>query len=98
MLDESNLYNLLEHENEHSAFLEELLKALIGDGWNSMTIYDAKKLNENNAKIKKALIDLVGAESKDELEQLELGIRLSPAPDSDKAVMINAIHALKGAV
>ena len=96
MLDESNLYNLLEHENEHGIFLEKLLEALVGENWHELTIYDAKKISENNTKIKKALTGLIGAETKEELEQLELGIRLSPAPDSDKAVMINAIHALLG--
>jgi len=96
MLDESNLYNLLEHENEHGIFLEKLLEALVGENWHELTIHDAKKISESNVKIKKALIGLVGAETKEELESMESILRSVPAPDSDKAVMINAIHALLG--
>jgi rubrerythrin len=33
----------LEEEKEHSAFLEKLLRTLYGDGWNKLTISDAKK-------------------------------------------------------
>lgn len=46
------------------------------------------------AKLRRALIGLVGAETRDELEQMEVMMRLVPAPDADKAVSINAIHAL----
>ena len=45
-------------------------------------------------KLRKALIGMVGAESKEELEQMEAVMRMTPAPDVDKAVAINAIHAL----
>lgn len=34
----------LETEREHSQFLERLLEALYGDGWNSLTIATAKLL------------------------------------------------------
>ena len=54
-------------------------------------------LRESEAKVsmlRKALIGLVGAESKEELEQMEVALRIVPAPDEDKAVSINAIHAL----
>ena len=48
-------------------------------------------------KLRDALAALVGVESKEELEeleQMEFIIRSQPAPDADKAVVINAIHAL----
>ena len=41
-----------------------------------------------------ALAALVGASEIVELEQLEFGLRLIPAPQADKAVMIDAIHTL----
>jgi hypothetical protein len=34
----------LEEERDHSAFLERLLKALYGDGWDRLTIADAKNV------------------------------------------------------
>jgi hypothetical protein len=39
----------LETEKDHSRFLEDLLKALYGDGWGLLTIYEAKKRNEQIA-------------------------------------------------
>ena len=45
-------------------------------------------------KLRKALIGLVGTETIEELEQIELGIRMSSAPDSDKTLMLNAVRAL----
>ncbi len=41
-----------------------------------------------------ALIGLIGAETETELRQMEAAMRLLPAPEGDKAVAINAIHAL----
>lgn len=46
------------------------------------------------ATLRSALIGLVGAETVDELKSMEAAMRLLPAPDADKAVYINAIHAL----
>ena len=46
-------------------------------------------------KLRKALIGLVGTETIEELEQIELGIRMSSAPDSDKTLMLNAVRALR---
>ena len=46
------------------------------------------------AKLRRALVGLVGVDGKEDLEKLEAMMRLMPAPDSDKAVTINAIHAL----
>jgi multidrug efflux pump subunit AcrA (membrane-fusion protein) len=45
-------------------------------------------------RLRQALEGLVGGATRDELEQIELGLRLVPAPDEDKAVSLNAIHAL----
>lgn len=45
-------------------------------------------------KLRVALVGLVGVDGKEDLEKLEAMIRLMPAPDADKAVTINAIHAL----
>lgn len=41
-----------------------------------------------------ALVNLVGVDGEDDLQQMEVNLRLMPAPDADKAVSINAIHAL----
>ena len=38
-----DVYNDLETEKEHTAFLEELLKTLYGPGWDELTLFDAKK-------------------------------------------------------
>ena len=43
-----------------------------------------------------ALTGLIGASDPDELRAMELAMRMLPAPEADKAVMINAIHALLG--
>ncbi len=52
-------------------------------------------------KLRKALISLVGAETKEELEGMEIEIKklqanqfAGPMPDNDRAAMVNAIHAL----
>lgn len=37
------LKNELETEKEHSAFLEKLLQALYGEGWDKLTLFDAKR-------------------------------------------------------
>ncbi len=44
--------------------------------------------------LRKALADLIGAESVEELLQMEAIIRITAAPDADKVVALNAIHAL----
>lgn len=46
-------------------------------------------------RLRKALAGLVGAETAEELDQLEAAMRLMPAPDEDKRVSLNAIHALR---
>ena len=54
-----------------------------------------EQLEADNAKLRKALIGLVGAEKTEELAQMEHAIRMLPAPDEDKANTINAIHAIR---
>lgn len=54
-------------------------------------------LRDAEAKIQRlrsALAGLIGADTKEELEQMEAMMRIVPAPDHDKTVSINAIHAL----
>ena len=41
-----------------------------------------------------ALAGLVGGSDKAELEQMELAVRVIPAPEADKIASLNAIHAL----
>ena len=53
-----------------------------------------RKAEATIAKLKSALIGLVGASKKDELEQMEILIRIVQAPDADKVGVINAIQAL----
>lgn len=48
-----------------------------------------------NAKLRKALVGLVGADTKEELEGMEAAIRVLPVPDEDRMNTINAIHALR---
>ena len=45
-------------------------------------------------KLRKALADMVGASTKEELEQMELALRSMPGIEQDKIVALNAIHAL----
>jgi len=45
-------------------------------------------------KLRKALAELVGASTKEELEAMELALRSAPGIEQDKIVAINAIHAL----
>ena len=44
--------------------------------------------------LRKAIVGLVGAETVDELRQIEAAMRVLPVPSEDMAVSINAIHAL----
>ena len=54
----------------------------------------AEKAERERDLIRAALVGLVGVTTREELEQLESVMRLMPAPDADKAVTIDAIHAL----
>ena len=53
-----------------------------------------RKAEADIALLRGALAGLVGASDKAELEQMELAVRLLPAPAADKAASIDAIHAL----
>lgn len=44
--------------------------------------------------VRKALVGLVGSDTKAELEQMEAIIRVAPVPDVDRMNTINAIQAL----
>lgn len=44
--------------------------------------------------LRAALVALIGADGKNDLQQMEAVLRQLPAPEADKAVSINAIHAL----
>jgi len=45
-------------------------------------------------KLRKALVDLVGVSTKEELEAMELALRAAPGTEQDKIAAINAIHVL----
>jgi hypothetical protein len=49
---------------------------------------------EKIKRLRAALAGVVGASSKEELESMEMFMRLAPAPEKDKAAAIDAIHAL----
>ena len=53
-----------------------------------------RKAESDIAMLRNALAGLVGASDKVELEQMEVAMRLMPAPAADKAAGIDAIHAL----
>ncbi len=53
-----------------------------------------RKAESDVAMLRAALVGLIGADSEQELRQMEATMRVLPAPDADKAVSINAIHAL----
>ncbi len=54
----------------------------------------AEKAERDREVLRTALVGLVGASTQDELEAMEAVIRLTPQPAQDKAVAIDAIHAL----
>ena len=53
-----------------------------------------RKAEGDIALLRSALAGLIGADTKDELMQMEATMRLLPAPEADKVVSINAIRAL----
>lgn len=53
---------------------------------------------EQVERLTKALIGLVGASTREELESMEAFLRVTPAPAEDKAASIDAIHALLAAL
>jgi len=53
-----------------------------------------RKAETTITKLRSALAGLIGASTKEELEQMEAGIRITPAPEADKVAALNAVHAL----
>lgn len=53
-----------------------------------------RKLEQDNQKLKKSLLDFVGVSTKKELEDMETILRLMPMPGKDKIITLNAIHVL----
>ena len=53
-----------------------------------------KKITDDNALLRKALVGLVGSDTKEELEATEAAIRMMPVPEVDRMNTINAIQAL----
>ena len=53
-----------------------------------------RKAEADIALLRSALVGLIGADSEQELRTMEAAMRALPAPEEDKAVSINAIHAL----
>lgn len=53
-----------------------------------------RKAEADIAVLRSALVGLIGADSEQKLRQMEAILRLLPAPESDKAIWINALHAL----
>ena len=54
-----------------------------------------RKLEANYSLVRKALVGLVGADTKEELDGMELAMRGLHAPDKDRMLFINAIDALR---
>lgn len=50
---------------------------------------------ESIIQLRDALMGFIGIETTEELDAMELAVRSLPGPDEDKAVAINALHALK---
>jgi len=54
-----------------------------------------KKVCDNYDKVRKALVGLVGVDTIEELDAMEVQLRILPVPDVDRMNTINAITALK---
>lgn len=53
-----------------------------------------RKAEGDIAMLRAALVGLIGVSEPEELRMMETALRTLPAPEADKAVTINAIHAL----
>lgn len=53
-----------------------------------------EKLRADNAKLRSALVAFVGADGRQELEEMKRGLPLVPGEPENKAVAINAVQAL----
>ena len=56
--------------------------------------FSAHVKQQSAVPLRAALVGLVGVDGREELDQMEAFMRLAPAPAADKAVTIDAIHAL----
>jgi hypothetical protein len=56
--------------------------------------YPMRKVLEDNIKLRKALVGLVGEEKKEELENMELFLRAVPVQSADVLAAINAVQVL----
>jgi hypothetical protein len=54
-----------------------------------------RELEQQVAKLRRALVGLVGAEQPQDLADMEAVMRMMPMPDEDRAKTINAIHAIR---
>jgi len=54
-----------------------------------------KKVCDDYAKVRKALIGLVGVDTKEELDAMEIQLRILPVPDEDRMNTTNAITVLR---
>lgn len=52
------------------------------------------KQKEVFARLRTALVGLVGVDERKQLEEMEVCLQMLPAPEEDKAATINAVHAL----
>ena len=53
-----------------------------------------RKAQADVAMLRSALVGLIGADTEQELREMEAMMRLLPAPEADKVVSINGIRAL----
>jgi len=58
----TRLQEELRAEKEGSAFLEKLLKTLYGDGWEKLTLYDAKKWHDHHLSEQSSRLEILAAE------------------------------------
>jgi polyhydroxyalkanoate synthesis regulator protein len=56
--------------------------------------HDMQALRDQRDRLRAALAALVGMDGREDLEQMEAVMRLTPAPLEDRAHAIDAIHAL----
>jgi hypothetical protein len=61
----------------------------------SALLDEVEALRTGHARLRRALVALVGVDTIEELDAMEAFVRAAPAPAEDKAETIDAIHALK---
>ena len=54
------------------------------------------KIKEQRDRLRRALAELIGAETKEELQAMGSMLRLMPVPEADKTAMLHAIQVLLG--